>query len=305
LLNFPFKEYRVCALIVLYNPDLETLEKMIESLLPEVKRIFIFDNSPASISNPKELLKASEFVKYYYFGENIGIAAAQNWLLKEALAENFDFAIISDQDTIYPVDYTRRLLKYFHSHDSVIAVCPGWLDVNLKGQELYPGQYVLDSRGKLKIDFAETEYLKISHAISSGMIINLDKIEKVGYMNEDLFIDWVDNDWCWRALQKGFSILAVPAVKVRHKLGEATVIILGKRFVMRSSIRNYYIIRNALFIALFKRNIFSIRVYLIKKILHHSLFSFLASSNKVSELSFISKAWLHGMLARLGPLNRG
>jgi len=44
-------------------------------------------------------------------------------------------------------------------------------------------------------------------------------------MNEDLFIDWVDFEWCWRARKKGYKIIGNANVVITHQLGDAAVTI--------------------------------------------------------------------------------
>ena len=286
-----------------YRPNVETLRKVIASLSSGVEKVFIFDNSEHSFNTDGLFHGSSMQMQFIYNAENIGIAAAQNRLLDESLVEGFDLAILSDQDTIYPEGYALNLQGYCFAKENVAAVCPGWLDINLQSDANYPGQYIFDSSNRLKLDRSEPEFLEISHAISSGMIINLHNLRRVGLMRDDLFIDWVDNEWCWRARASGCVVLAIPAVKVSHTLGDSTIKIFGKNFVKRSKERNYYIIRNALYLALYSRTPLAAKTYLLKKVIHHSVFSLIASQDKLAELYCLIKAWLHGLGAKLGKIS--
>lgn len=295
------KNVRICALVVTYNPDVNILGKVLSSLSSEVDKIFIFNNTDGYSSDADIVVfnnneKIQVFSKY----RNIGIAAAQNELLKIAMAGGFDFAIMSDQDTVYPVGYVSGLLKYRNARNNVAAIFPGWLDVNLYGGAKYPGQYVFDSKNRLKIVLSEPEFLEISHAISSGMMINIFHLKSIGLMREELFIDWVDNEWCWRAGSLGYILLAVPSVKIMHTLGDCTVTVFGKNFVKRGAVRNYYIIRNALYLVFHSHIPSAAKIYLAKKTFHHTIFSFLASNNRLAEISSLAKAWVHGLRAKLG-----
>jgi len=295
------KDARICALVVTYNPDIDILGRVLISLSSEVNKIFIFNNtdshsSGADLAAFHNEEKIQVFTKY----ANIGIAAAQNELLNIAMAEGFDFAIMSDQDTVYPAGYVSNLLKYRNARNNVAAIFPGWLDVNLFGDAKYPGQYVFDSKNRLKIELSEPEFLEISHAISSGMMISLFHLKSIGLMREELFIDWVDNDWCWRARSLGYILLAVPSVKIMHTLGDCTVTVFGKNFVKRGSVRNYYIIRNALYLVFHSCIPFAAKIYLAKKTVHHTIFSFFASNDKLAAIPSLARAWVHGLQAKLG-----
>jgi rhamnosyltransferase len=294
---------KICGLIVVFNPNIDSLKKVLCSLSVNVEKIFIFDNTD-------DYSAVKEFNFNYHIPieilanfKNIGIGAAQNIILNAAIRENFNFAVMSDQDTYFPIDYVFKLSSYCNVFNNIAAIFPGWLDLNLQGDAKYPGQFVIDPSNKMLIDFTEPEFLKISHGISSGMMINLSSIQKIGLMNDKLFIDWVDNEWCWRARSAGFVLLAIPSVKIQHTLGDSTVNILGKKFVKRRLERNYYIIRNALYLIFYTRINSAAKIYLVKKTFHHTIFSFIASSDKFSEISILAKAWLHGFQARLGKID--
>ncbi len=291
-----------CGLIVTYQPDFAVLRATISSLALNVDEILIYDNASNTADMSMQVLDAMDNVTVFYSNENIGIAEAQNLLLTEAISRGYKFAVMSDQDTVYPAQFVGTLIKYFDNAPKVAVVCPGWIDKNLGEAGKYTGQYVFKQCGVLKIDHRTDRAFKIAHAISSGMVIKLGLIDKIGLMRGDLFIDWVDNEWCWRINSLGFTVLGVPSVKIEHTLGDKTVSILGRNFVVRSSNRNYYIVRNALALMLSKSIPLAARIYLMKKVLHHSIFCLLASENKKSDLIVVIKAFWHGINGRLGQI---
>lgn len=296
------KNPRTCGLVITFNPDIKLLDEVLSSLVHNVEKIFIFDNTTfdALLEDSKFFL--DESIKLFSESKNIGIAAAQNFLLRVAVEEGFEYAVVSDQDTVYPVGYVSDLNKHFLGRDDIAAIFPGWVDIRLEGKEKYPGQYILDSKKKLSINNDESSVFEISHGISSGMIINIKLLHQIGLMNEDLFIDWVDNEWCWRARAHGFTLLAVPTVKVQHKLGDSIVRVFGKNFVKRGSVRNFYIIRNGIYLILYSSVPVAAKSYLIKKVIHHTIFSFIVSNNKFVEVRFLARAWLHGLKGKLGKV---
>lgn len=91
----------------------------------------------------------------------------------------------------------------------------------------------------------------VQHAIASGTLVSKRAVQCAGMMREDLFIDYVDFEWCWRATAAGCRILAVPTVVIEHRLGDDVKQLLGKSVRLRSDIRYYYIIRNGLYLSLF------------------------------------------------------
>lgn len=293
---------KICGLIVTHQPDKDVLKATIQSLEQNVDEILIYDNGSKSAKKTFIDFERNNKIFIFYSTKNNGIAEAQNWLLKKAISKGYLFAVMSDQDTTYPYEYTKTLIRYFKDSHNVAAVCPGWIDKNLGKSGKYPGQYVYNQCGALKIDLRTDKPFKISHAISSGMAIRLSLLEKIGFMRTDLFIDWVDNEWCWRANSLGFTLLAVPSVKLEHTLGDETKLILGRKFVVRRSIRNYYIVRNGLALMLTNYIPWGVRFYLFIKILHHSIFSLIASENRSNEFILLKKAYVHGVFRKLGQM---
>ena len=92
--------------------------------------------------------------------------------------------------------------------------------------------------------------------ITSGTILNLSFIQNIGAFNENLFIDFVDAEFSYRVIQKGFINLMYADIVLNHSIGtlvEGRSLINFKKTlrITHHPIRVYYIIRNGLFL-LFK-----------------------------------------------------
>lgn len=269
---------KICVIIVLYNPNLNKLKHVITSLKYQVNKIYVFDNSQCRTTN-YELIKTikSEIpIDYITENKNLGIGKAQNILLKKAISEQFNFAILSDQDTIYPQHYVINILNteiWFKNRTIAVVPVRGMnLPDKLKPRisiETYSG--CIKSTSQYYSDVVE-----VSHAIASGMVLNLMYLNEVGYMSEELFIDWVDNEWCWRARDMGYKIYALNDIVINHELGDGErKLALGKPITLRSNQRRYYILRNALYLILYSRLSFKYKVYLTKKAVAEVLFNIL------------------------------
>lgn len=294
--------YNICVILVLYEPNENKLTELINSLRSQVKKFFIYDNSIVKNLNYLNILKGIDFE---YFGNllNIGIAQAQNIMLLRAKEQGFKFALLSDQDTIYPNKYVYNLISSKTNLKDIAAICPNWTSLNNKNKSQENGQFVFNKQGKLILDNSSNSILYISHAISSGMIINLSVLDFIGLMSADLFIDWVDNDWCWRAAKAKYKIIYVPWVKIQHVLGDNQVTVLGRPFVKRNSIRNYYIVRNAIYLLIYGGFSRNIRIYLLKKAIHHIAFSAISSEKFYQEIHFLLRAVKDGIFKNMGKSN--
>jgi rhamnosyltransferase len=94
--------------------------------------------------------------------------------------------------------------------------------------------------------------IKVNELISSGSLIHLETFNDIGLMDENLFIDGVDHEWCWRANKKGYYCAMSKKAKLQHMLGEGDRKIFGIQIAITSPFRVYFQYRN--FIQLCRRN---------------------------------------------------
>jgi rhamnosyltransferase len=89
----------------------------------------------------------------------------------------------------------------------------------------------------------------VDFLISSGSLISLSALDKIGKFDEGLFIDHVDTDWCLRTRAHGFRLCGVGRARLNHTFGEATLSMgpgASYRFVLYSPERNYTLVRNSI-----------------------------------------------------------
>lgn len=244
---------RIASIVVLYKPDLELFSKVLQSICGQVKNCII-------VNNGNEEFHFDDFsnITLLTLGENRGIAYAQNRGIEKAIELDADYVLLSDQDTVYPPDYIDNLFKTSEKYEYDV-LCPVFYDETKK--ESSP---IMLSKFKF-IQKADSP-LYVEHAIASGTIIKTSIFQKVGMMNEKLFIDYVDFEWCWRLKHFGGKLLCCPNVTINHHLGDDYKKILGKKVCIRSNFRYFYMIRNGLQLSLFYPLLnFKERVLLFKK----------------------------------------
>ena len=100
------------------------------------------------------------------------------------------------------------------------------------------GPSYFNPKFKKKEDFTVVDSLIQSCSIFPKIVF-----EKVGYFNENLFIDSVDFEYCLRVLLSKYKIIRSNRVFVSHELG-VTKMRYGFSYVEHSALRNYYIARN-------------------------------------------------------------
>ena len=239
---------KIGACIITYNPDSSVLKKGVESLLPQVEKIIITDNGSKDVSEIQDFCASYDKVQFIPLGENKGIATATNVALQEFINQNFDFVLTSDQDSNYPEDYVSNFKanKEALNDEGIAVYTPVFFDEN----ENDYADIIVESKVFMKKVRASEEYTDVFHAIASGMIINLKLLQEIGMMDEKLFIDWVDLEFCWRVRYFKKRIVCCKNMTIHHKLGDEAKDIGYRKVSLRSWIRNYYITRNAFYLAI-------------------------------------------------------
>ncbi len=261
----------VVAVIVTYNPDYSLLEQNISSLSKQVDRIIIVKNSGEEFDNRI----CNSLVEKIQLKTNFGIAYAQNRGIEKAIDFGANFVLFSDQDTIFPDDYIKKCIEIYENNKSsykIAAVVP--LFFNENKQEL---SRVMITKTKA-ISPETNKIYSLAHAISSGSFIPVSVLKVIGFMNERMFIDYVDNEWCWRATREGFSIICDTGLVISHSMGDNYKKVLGRKFVVYSNFRNYFFIRNSYYL-LFHSHLLSFSEF----------FSFFLYTKIKSILFFITK----------------
>ena len=235
--------YIVTAIIVTYNPNIQKINETVHSIINQVSFCIIIDNG-----NTEFYFQDFEKIITVSLGKNYGIAYAQNRGIEIAKQHNADFILLSDQDTIYPCDFIEKMTFFYEKYppkNKIGALVPRFYDKNKMCKTKLP----ITKFGYIVPD--DNKIYKVAHAVSSGTFIPVKNLEKIGNMREELFIDWVDNEWCWRTTNMGYEIICIPGVSIEHMMGDDKKKIGNKEIALRSRVRYYYMIRNGVYIILY------------------------------------------------------
>ena len=85
-------------------------------------------------------------------------------------------------------------------------------------------------------------------------------MDKVGLMEEGLFIDQVDTEWCLRARAAGYRVFGACGAVLDHRLGDSSNRLWfgrWRRLPRHQAFRYYYIFRNT--VLLFRRRYVSVK----------------------------------------------
>lgn len=275
------------CVIVTYKPNKELLLKTIHSILTQLNKIVIVNNDEDNL-----VIGESENIEVINLNRNYGIAYAQNEGIKKAITDNADFILLSDQDTEYPKDYIAKMNGYI-SKNLADVYCPIFYD-NIK--KVFSPVMIKKFKSVNKI----TEPTYVQHAIASGTLINRCCFDKVGLMNELLFIDYVDFEWCWRAVYNNIQIVTLPDIIINHNLGDGIKKIGKRNVTIRSNFRYYYILRNGFYLSFYSKYLsFIEKNHLFFRTVKFSLGVIIFKHNlEIILLCF--RAFFNGLSKRLG-----
>jgi len=297
---------RVLAIVVTYNPDTVLLAQVLQSVAPQVQGIVVVDNGSRTAGEVK--CSAAAVEAHVIANEhNLGIAAAQNQGAALAQTQGYSHILLLDQDTILApdvvADLSNHLINLENEHGRVAAIGPAYYELNSQRQtRAYRASGLRVSRLSLE---NEMHPLVSDFIIASGSLIPLAVLDEVGGFREDLFIDLVDVEWCFRARAAGRRSYLSPTAAVHHRLGNGTVGIGSRQIAVHMPIRNYYWVRNALWLARQPCAPFAWRLYFISRCVAFLLVYTTAVEQRVFRFKLICRGILDSFLGKLGPLNEG
>ncbi|MCF7749221.1 glycosyltransferase family 2 protein [Bacillus subtilis subsp. subtilis] len=235
----------ICAVIVTYAPEPALLAQVVASVQPQVGHVVVFDNGSPGM-DVAAALAGVEAVSVVASPHNVGLATALNRGIAHARALGVGHVLLMDQDSVLDAGMVGTLaqaMATLSAHAPVAAVGPQFVDAR-SGQA---APFV-----RMGFPFNDKDYggpgqcVPCDFLITSGSLIPLVALDRVGGMDESLFIDNIDMDWCFRAKAAGLALHGVCDAQMRHRLGEHLRASRFKRHgvVVHKPFRLYYIMRN-------------------------------------------------------------
>lgn len=234
---------KVVCVMVTYNPDAEKILSVCKSVYDSVQSLVIVKNSPEELS--EEILSFPN-IFVIQLSRNFGIAYAQNRGIEYATENGADWVLLSDQDTVYPKGYVSKMLEISRRDNlkNIGTLTPIFFD-----EVKCDYAKIMISKTKSRaVRHGDGKIYEIAHNISSGTLIPVSVFDKCGVMDENLYIDFVDHEYCWRVQKYGLKNYLISDVVIRHQLGDRMERRFGMRIVYRSLFRFYYIIRNGCYL---------------------------------------------------------
>ncbi|SDP56854.1 rhamnosyltransferase [Mucilaginibacter sp. OK268] len=286
---------RLSAIIVIYQPEITELIKNIAGVINAVDQLILYQNS--SIADQLIFYEAylnlphKDKITFLGTGDNVGIATALNMGVKWSLENDYTHILTLDQDSYFePGVLTSYKLLISQQNDDRIGVF---------GINPVCGNSFL-------FEVAD-QVLEVTDTITSGSIFPLNIFNECGLFMDELFIDAVDYEFCYRISKRnGYKTLVFTSILLQHKVGYVTKTRWGFKTDNYSAFRTYFIVRNH--IIMWKRypEIFprTYKIVLIKThIIGRIIKVFLAENDKQKKTKAIIIGLIHGLKGRLGYYN--
>ncbi len=232
---------KTLSAIIVYKPD-STLVKLVNDLISQNADVFLFINKGNRITDK---IINSINVDYFISSENVGISKAFNQIIKKFKNEGYKYLFTFDQDSLIEKKFIRSMIRNYNNSYSLNknTVCCAPTIMDRKYKETIPLNHNKKKYYK--------KYERVNFAITSGSLYTNKSFEKVGIMNELLFIDGVDVDWCERANLNKYIIIKSKNVFLHHKIGQKYINFFGiKKSFHDDNLRVYYIVRNSIYLIL-------------------------------------------------------
>lgn len=259
----------ISAGIVLYNPNIQRLLENIEHIIKQVDKVILFDNGSTNILKIEESIKTfDENIVLLKNNSNIGIASALNILCGWSYRHGYKFILTLDQDSVCPFNIVKVLQRDMKPRIAIVAP-----NIIYRNNETFS----INKHGIEDVDWV----------ITSASFTNLAIWKELDGFDENLFIDGVDLDFCYRATNKGYRIIKDNDVNLIHELGNLRCKkILGRTVYITNHppLRKYYMVRNAIYLDK-KLNIKRSTSYISKNILKTLIFE----NQKFVKMKYIFK----------------
>lgn len=304
----------VISVVVTYFPDVDALRLLVEELLDQTAVVFIVDNTDVDDDRVCEA-----FFRHTCFGEklilcrlrgNNGIATALNVGIDAAIESGATHVLLSDQDSLPHSGMVSGLLRceaeLVRQGRRVAAIGATYFD-EVMGIK-FP--FLVQEKGAFfyapKCASGVEPIVETVALITSGCLIRSNAFLDIGLMREELFIEYVDFEWCLRARSQGYSVFGTEYGQIQHHRGEVLLRVwrLGWRsFTGYSPLRLYYRFRNYVYILRLKHVPTRWGLYegchCLGALYAHAFFGF---AKRKSMMAFCIGV-LHGLLGKMGRAN--
>ena len=283
---------KLAAVVVLYHPD-ENLVRNINSYLPQVDTLVLWDNTPEGEKSAPLSLSGvchPERLEYMGCGRNVGIGAALNQAVAYARDNGFTHLLTLDQDSYFREGDFRRYLENIRAYGE-------------DAEAIFSTNYFIVSQQTSSYPVAESVE-EVTSAMTSGTVYPVALFEKLGNFMEELFVWGIDCEFCWRARRQQIPTYCFRSILLRHDLGyqKKKHRLLGKEVFPNEypPQRTYYNVRNGIILHRLYPDCLNLKAHLHYHLYKRIVFVLLYEQQKFAKWKALWEGYRDGKRNRLG-----
>jgi rhamnosyltransferase len=297
----------VASVTVAYNAA-AVLSRQLDALLRQTRplqEIVVVDNGS---TDGTDALLAERYpqVTVLRLPENLGIGAGlAAGLTYAALEKRHDWVLTFDHDSVPNQDALEALLKGTASIgniDGEVGIAAA-MPVHLETGICYPPMFWRDGYVQPTAEQIQQPIWFPDLVISSGSMVRRDVVEKIGLPRTDLFMSFVDFEYCLRARSHGYRIAVVTGSQFAHEMGNAREVRLpgySHLWPDRAPWGEYYISRNITYAAWWLYPSSRTKRFALRHLARHAGGIIFFGSNKLACLRKMAQGFWDGRRASLG-----
>ncbi len=286
----------ICAVLVSFHPD-PGLAARVSRILAQVGALVIVDNGSGEAEvRMLTQLSADPKISLELNRQNLGVARALNIGVRRARALGYDWVLLLDQDSVPDADMVDELIAAHASFPDparLAVLGAGFRDVHDPDSGASGGE-------------PGPRWVEAESVITSGSLLGLATLDRIGAFREEFFIDYVDSEYCFRARAKGYRVVRTRKPLMSHAIGASTrhaILGIRKWTSNHSADRRYYMARNDTVMLKEFGNLrwgtwalksLGRRVRTCKRIA-------LYEDRKLSKIAAVTHGWWDGVRGTLGP----
>jgi rhamnosyltransferase len=238
------------AIVVAFQPDRALIIRLIQDLAREFRIVYVMDNGGGREALT-ESIGSSASIQVVDMAGNKGIGVALNRGFQLASLAGMRYVITFDQDSTPPAGLGGQLMQALERLMAggvrIAAVGPRVIDIRQARQLEHPFMRRRMGWPTAATCISTSELIDADFLITSGCLIPLAAFEAVGPFDQELFVDFVDMEWCLRARAAGYMTFGVCSAVMPHEIGTATkASAFGMTVLGHNPVRRYFFARNTI-----------------------------------------------------------
>lgn len=224
-----------CAVVIVnWNKFLDT-RGCLQSLLAAQREkftieIIVVDNGSTDDSVLRLRQEFGEVISILESSTNLGFAGGNNVGIRRALEMNAELIILLNNDTIVAPDFFQKVAAAADEH-------PG---AGIFGGKIFyqsPPQRLWFAGGEVQKMLAKARHFgfgsedaaiyqkrrRVSFITGCLMIVRRTVFERIGLLQDDLFLYFEDTEFCLRACRQGIEMIYLPDVVIWHEVGAGAI----------------------------------------------------------------------------------